>query len=186
MIRHQVRTEYRIAFPYLFNSRPRSVHMTPYHYPSLYYVKADDPDLPAYYFDPIINPVSAFRTTKGNNYAESDEMDLEDLIVPEDFAPILDELPLYTDTTSLGIALYWAPRPFNMRSGLTRRAIDVPLINRWFHEHCPPEYPVKVRVSYQKLLKYWVLNQLHHRKPKAVAKKVLFKALKITKFFQST
>lgn len=36
-------------------------------------------------------------------------------------------------------------RPFNMRSGLTRRAIDVPLINRWFHEHCPPEYPVKVR-----------------------------------------
>lgn len=32
-----------------------------------------------------------------------------------------------------------------MRSGLTRRAIDVPLINRWFHEHCPPEYPVKVR-----------------------------------------
>jgi pre-mRNA-processing factor 8 len=73
-----------------------------------------------------------------------------------------------------------------MRSGFTRRCIDVPLINKWFHEHCPPEYPVKVRVSYQKLLKYWVLNQLHHRKPKAVAKKVLFKALKSTKFFQST
>jgi pre-mRNA-processing factor 8 len=110
VIRHQVRTEYRIAFPYLFNSRPRSVHMTPYHYPSLYYVKADDPDLPAYYFDPIINPVSAFRTAKGSNYAETDAADLEDMNVPEEFAPILDELPLYTDTTSLGIALYWAPR----------------------------------------------------------------------------
>jgi hypothetical protein len=26
---------------------------------------------------------------------------------------------------------------------------------------------VKVRVSYQKLLKVWVLNQLHHRAPKS-------------------
>ncbi len=30
-------------------------------------------------------------------------------------------------------------------------------------EHCPTSYPVKVRVSYQKLLKNYVLNQLHHR-----------------------
>jgi pre-mRNA-processing factor 8 len=78
--------------------------MTPYHYPSLYYVKADDPDLPAYYFDPIINPVSAFRSTKGSNFLETtDEADLEDLTVPEEFIPILDEIPLYTETTSLGI-----------------------------------------------------------------------------------
>ena len=59
-------------------------------------------------------------------------------------------------------------------------------MNRWFHEHCPSDYPVKVRVSYQKLLKYWVLNQLHQRKTKPVHKRVLFKALKSTKFFQST
>lgn len=45
---------------------------------------------------------------------------------------------------------------------------------------------MKVRVSYQKLLKYWVLNQLHNKKPKSIVKKVLFKALKSTKFFQST
>lgn len=42
----------------------------------------------------------------------------------------------------------------------------------------------KVRVSYQKLLKCWVLNQIHHRRPKALNKKYLFKSLKSTKFFQ--
>lgn len=42
----------------------------------------------------------------------------------------------------------------------------------------------QVRVSYQKLLKCWVLNQIHHRRPKALNKKFLFKSLKSTKFFQ--
>ena len=72
------------------------------------------------------------------------------------------------------------------RSGRTRRSVDVPLINNWFYEHCPPNNPVKVRVSYQKLLKMYVLNRLHHRHPKNLKKKSLFKALKATKFFQST
>ena len=47
-------------------------------------------------------------------------------------------------------------------------------------------YPVKVRVSYQKLLKMYVLNKLHHRPPKNMKKKSLFRALKSTKFFQTT
>eukprot|EP00981_Chlorochromonas_danica_P006074 scaffold1268_cov174-Ochromonas_danica.AAC.8 len=184
VVRHQLRTEYRIAFPHLYNSRPRSVHVSPYHYPALYYIKADDPDLPAYYFDPIINPISAFRTTRRET--ETTEEDEEDLQLPEDFVAFLDEEPLYTDNTASGISLYWAPKPFNKRSGTTKRAYDVPLVNQWFHEHCPHEYPVKVRVSYQKLLKGWVLNKLHHRPPKPVAKKSLMKALKATKFFQCT
>lgn len=40
IIRHPIRTEYRVAFPFLYNSRPRSVHMAPYHHPMLYYIKA--------------------------------------------------------------------------------------------------------------------------------------------------
>lgn len=74
-----------------------------------------------------------------------------------------------------GIALLYAPRPFNLRSGATRRACDVPLVNEWFHEHSSQSYPVKVRVSYQKLLKMYVLNLLHHRSPKNLKKKSLFK-----------
>jgi pre-mRNA-processing factor 8 len=37
----------------------------------------------------------------------------------------------------------------------------------------PPQ--VKIRVSYQKLLKCWVYNQLKHRPPKALNKKYLFR-----------
>jgi pre-mRNA-processing factor 8 len=45
---------------------------------------------------------------------------------------------------------------------------------------------VKVRVSYQKLLKCWVLNSLHHKRPKSQNKRNLFKAFQATKFFQLT
>ena len=40
IIRHQIRSEYRVAFPFLYNSRPRAVHLAPYHHPALYYLKA--------------------------------------------------------------------------------------------------------------------------------------------------
>ncbi|KAJ1631132.1 NUC069, PrP8 N-terminal domain-containing protein [Pavlovales sp. CCMP2436] len=125
IIRQPMRTEYRIAFPYLFNSRPRDVHMPFYHHPTCCFIKSarllpeaaqvlraqsaapppvqesqqegplphatldqvlpvhadrlggggaadrlggsevaglttgDDPDLPAFYYDPIINPIPA-------------------------------------------------------------------------------------------------------------------------------
>ncbi len=45
---------------------------------------------------------------------------------------------------------------------------------------------MKVRVSYQKLLKMYVLNKLHHKPPKNMKKKSLFRALRATKFFQTT
>ena len=80
---------------------------------------------------------------------------------PPHLSPLL--VPPPADTTAAGISLLWAPRPFHLRSGRMRRACDVPLVNQWFMEHCPTSYPVKVRVSYQKLLKNYVLNQLHNK-----------------------
>lgn len=112
--------------------------------------------------------------------------DDDEFQLPEHVEPLLGELPLYSEQTASGVALLWAPRPFNLRSGHTRRAFDVPLVNCWFMEHCPANYPVKVRVSYQKLLKNYVLNVLHTRPPKSVKKKYLLRALRATKFFQST
>ena len=67
-----------------------------------------------------------------------------------------------------------------------RRAYDVTLIGPWWKERCPTGYPVKVRVSYQKLLKCWVLNCLHKRAPKGQKKRSLLKAFASTKFFQLT
>lgn len=46
------------------------------------------------------------------------------------------------------------------------RCFDVPLVNTWYREHVSYELPTKVKVSYQKLLKGWVMNQLHRRSPK--------------------
>ena len=102
--------------------------------------------------------------------------------------PLLSSIPLSTPRTGPGISLYFAPRPFHLRSGRTRRTIDVPLIGHWARERVSRDlnYPTKVRVSYQKLLKNWVLNQLHSRPNVKKNKKVLFKSLKATKFFQCT
>lgn len=58
--------------------------------------------------------------------------DDEEFELPEYVEPFLKETPLYTDNTANGIALLWAPRPFNLRSGRTRRAIDIPLIKNWW------------------------------------------------------
>ena len=34
IIRQQIRTKHKVAFPNLYNSLPRSVHLSPYHYPN--------------------------------------------------------------------------------------------------------------------------------------------------------
>jgi MFS superfamily sulfate permease-like transporter len=37
-----------------------------YHTPNVVYIKTEDPDLPAFYFDPLINPISHRHTNKVN------------------------------------------------------------------------------------------------------------------------
>jgi len=189
IIRQPLRTEYRVAFPHLYNNRPRKVAVAPYHTPQVMYIKAEDPDLPAFYYDPLLHPIPAYKSDRRaarRDSAAAGAEEEEEFVLPEGAEPFLGAQPLYTANTAAGISLLWAPRPFNLRSGATRRAIDVPLVSSWFHEHCPSSYPVKVRVSYQKLLKCYVLNQLHRRKPKSLKRRDLFKSLKATKFFQST
>ncbi|KPV75640.1 uncharacterized protein RHOBADRAFT_52685 [Rhodotorula graminis WP1] len=194
IIRQQIRTEYKIAFPHLYNSRPRSVHISPYHEPHNLYIRTEDPDLPAFYFDPMIHPISSRGVAPknelvphevdvfgGDSNGEDDEFEL-----PDECEAFLADDDVETDRTADAIALWWAPYPYNQRSGRTVRAQDVPLVKNWYLEHCPPGQAVKVRVSYQKLLKCYVLNQLHHRRPKAQVKKSLLKQLKATKFFQTT
>ncbi|XP_072978887.1 pre-mRNA-processing-splicing factor 8A [Typha angustifolia] len=186
IIRQPLRTEYRIAFPHLYNNRPRKVKLCVYHSPMIMYIKTEDPDLPAFYYDPLINPITSINKVDRREKKVNEEEDEEDFNLPDGVAPLLADIQLYTDTTAAGVALLFAPRPFNMRSGRMRRSEDIPLVSEWYKEHCPPSYPVKVRVSYQKLLKCYVLNELHHRPPKAQKKKHLFRSLQATKFFQTT
>ncbi|KAI3617313.1 hypothetical protein CBS9595_003222 [Malassezia furfur] len=209
IIRQQIRTEYRVAFPHLYNSRPRSVYLGTYHEPKNVYVRTDDPDLPAFYFDPSLNPISSRALSSASHFrghyddgepvlshedavfGEGVEGDAalppnEAFVLPEGVEPFLDDAPLETTWTADALALWWAPPPYNRRSGYTRRRVDVPLIKSWYLEHCPPNQPVKVRVSYQKLLKKFVHNTLHTKPYKPQTKKNLFRQLKATKFFQTT
>ncbi|OCF36708.1 pre-mRNA-processing-splicing factor 8 [Kwoniella heveanensis BCC8398] len=194
IIRGVIRSEYKVAYPHLYNSLPRSVHIGTYHEPKNVYIKTDDPDLPAFYFDPLINPISQRVVQEAHTPLVSHEDAVfgfgndedDDFELPEELEPFLGLQQLENENTADAIALYWAPYPYNMRSGRMRRAQDVPLIKNFYLEHCPPNQAVKIRVSYQKLLKNYVMNALHHRRPKAMAKRNLFRSLKNTKFFQST
>ncbi|KAI4279507.1 MAG: hypothetical protein LQ337_000208 [Flavoplaca oasis] len=193
IFRSPIRTEYRVAFPFLYNSLPRSVKLSWYSHPQVVYVRAEDPSLPAFYFDPVINPISS-RSVAPKNITVSHEDEIfgygnnedEEFVLPQEVEPFLADEEIYTSETSSAIALWWAPFPFDRRSGRMVRAQDVPLVKQWYLEHCPQGQPVKVRVSYQKLLKTFVLNELHKKKPKAQNKQNLMKSLRSTKFFQQT
>lgn len=193
IFRAPIRTEYRVAFPYLYNSLPRSIKLAWYSHPQVVYVRSEVPDLPAFYFDPVINPISS-RSVAPKNITVSHEDEIfgvgnnedDEFELPGNVEPFLADEELYTSETSSAIALWWAPFPFDRRSGKMVRAQDVPLVKQWYLEHCPSGQPVKVRVSYQKLLKSFVLNELHKKKPKAQSKQDLLKTLKSTKFFQQT
>ncbi|KAK5162724.1 pre-mRNA-splicing factor 8 [Saxophila tyrrhenica] len=198
IFRAPIRTEYRVAYPFLYNSLPRSVKLGVYSHPQTVYVKTEDPSLPAFYFDPVINPISSRSVAPKNltishedeifGYGNNEETDEEEggFSLPDEVEPFMADDELYNEDTASGIALWWAPYPFDRRSGKMVRAQDVPLVKQWYLEHVPAGQPVKVRVSYQKLLKTYVLNELHKKPAKAQNKQNLCRSLKSTKFFQQT
>jgi pre-mRNA-processing factor 8 len=196
IFRNPIRTECRVSYPFLYNALPRSVHLSWHSHPQVVYSINEDHDLPAFYFDTTINPISS-RAVAPKNITVSHEDELfgpgnieepeeEAFELPAAVEPFFADDELSTEDTAAAIELWWAPFPFDRRSGRMVRAQDVPLIKHWYLEHCPPKQPVKVRVSYQKLLKSYVLNELHKKRPKSLQKQNLLSTLKQTKFFQQT
>ena len=118
IIRQQIRTEYKVAFPHLYNSLPRSVQISPYHTPKNVYIRTDDPDLPAFYFDPLINPVSSRSFVPKVQPLVSHEDAIfgpdgneDDFELPEEVEPFLVDKDLENEHTADAIALWWAPAP---------------------------------------------------------------------------
>ncbi|EPS92561.1 hypothetical protein FOMPIDRAFT_1033908 [Fomitopsis schrenkii] len=99
IIRQQIRTEYKVAFPHLYNLLARSVHISPYHTPKNDHIRIDDPDLPAFYFDPLINPISLRDMIFRPNNADDDDFEL-----PDKVKPFLEDKPLESDLTADAIA----------------------------------------------------------------------------------
>lgn len=207
----------------MYNSLPRSIHIGIYHEPKVrllpltrkpadieqnLYIRTDDPDLPAFYFDraarslicrtlshirtATIHPISSRSVQPKNQVIAHEDLlfpdpnEEDDFELPDEVEPFLNEADISNDLTADAIALWWAPFPYNNRSGHTERAQDLPLIKDWYLEHCPPGQAVKVRVSYQKLLKAYVLNKLHYKTPAPQTKRSLLRQLGQTKFFQQT
>ncbi|CEP25031.1 PRP8 [Cyberlindnera jadinii] len=190
IFRIPIRTEYKVAYPQLYNSLPRSVEISWYADPINCFIKREDDDLPAFYFDPALAPISprTVENTKTDSELELFDINGEDV---EAFAlpnihPFLEEEEIEMDDTADAIELWWAPYPFNRRSGKTIRAQDVALVKSWFLQRSPRDVPVKTRVSYQKLLKGHVINELHKVPPSNHKKVQLLKSLKNTKYFQTT
>jgi len=96
IVRHPVRTEYKIAFPHLYNSRPRRVEQGIYHSPPVAFVMNDDPDMPTFNFDEVINPISAYKKEKLVNEERSflTDEDFEEFEMPEEVEAVLSEEPL--------------------------------------------------------------------------------------------
>ena len=191
IIRRPLRTEYRVAFPHLYNSRPRKVSLGRYHSPASCFIRNNDPSLPAFHYDPLYYPIPPRHKVQTTVSTEFDDVHpetgkLEEFMLPEGVGPFLSLHPLSTGNTRDGINLLHTQYPFNTRSGRMKRATDIPLVKRFYQEHCPSNFPTKVKVSHQKLLKKCVLNDLHKKTLKSRNKKSLLKALKMTKFFQST
>jgi len=191
--RNYIRTEYRVAYPFLYNNRPRKVAVARHSSPLLSYVPSPADDQPVFRFDSSLNVISHYKAEKidpGRTEKVSDEdlADLNALIQTKGIhiAPLLSEEDHQAAQTSVGFKMLFAPKYFKYRSGVMRRACDVPLINPWYQEKCSRESPVKVRVSYQKLLKLWVLNSLHHQPPSTQKKRSLVKEFAKTKYFHHT
>lgn len=65
IVRNPLRTEYRIAFPHLYNSRPRKVDLSSYHYPPVAYIEPSDQMREVTFnFDESLNPISAYKRDK--------------------------------------------------------------------------------------------------------------------------
>lgn len=168
ILRQQIRTEYKVAYPHLYNSRPRSVQIGSYHEPHNLYIRTEDPDLPAFYYDPIIHPISSRGVAPKNELVSHEatvfppdfDDEEDEFTVPEGCEALLEDDEIETDRTADAISLWHAPFPYNQRSGRTVRAQDVPLVKDWYLEHCPPNQAVKVRVSYQKLVSCGVFSSV--------------------------
>lgn len=78
-----------MAFPYLYNNRPRKVRLSAYHQPMVMYIKTEDPDLPAFYYDPLIHPIASYRTSAAAEEEQEEDYLDDDFELPEGVAPFL-------------------------------------------------------------------------------------------------
>ncbi|KAL3228560.1 Pre-mRNA-splicing factor 8 [Nakaseomyces bracarensis] len=174
IFRNPIRSEHRLTFPHVYNSRPRSVTNSWHSHP-IFCLEQFTKSSESFSEEIMIPNISSNHSTKLNSYD-----------IGLDIKPLMHEEALSEINTKDAIKLFHAPFPFNRRSGSTKRAEDVPLVKSWYLQHPEEEFPVKVKVSYQRLLKRNVFNELKENKDRHHKKLKLISGLKSTKYFQET
>lgn len=184
IIRIPDRSEYKVAFPFLYNSFVKAVKPSWYHHPlrcNLHNIH-ENIDIP-FYFNSKFNTITPHKR-RSRVAKEKTSIDYK---LPENFSPFLDDTAITSPEISGSIELLFAPYPFNRRSGHNVRAEDSTIVKSWYQQRPPRGSPLKVRISHQKLLKGKVLNELHSQKAEKTRRNVkLLKSLKATKYFQQT
>ncbi|CAK7904636.1 pre-mRNA-splicing factor 8 [[Candida] anglica] len=193
IFRQPIRTEYRVAFPWVYNSEMNVEKVGWYSEPLRASNTKFNQELPAFRWDPEYVDIPRKRRKpkkkRATNSADALEESYKSLLKPkvELPTPFGMDSPIEPEFTASSISLYHSPFPFNRRSGRTVRAQDVALTKPWYKLHTSGKTPLKTRVSHQKLLKSYVLNELHSKKPNAAIRRgSLLKTLKQTKYFQET
>ncbi|SCU81555.1 LAME_0B07646g1_1 [Lachancea meyersii CBS 8951] len=181
IFRIPLKTTYKVAFAHLYNNRPRSVRLSWYSAPISCCVSKDrDEKTSAFQFNESFNLIRKSPENRNKTLVSSD------FALPSNFKACMEDMELETPETQDAFSLFHAPFPYNRRTGKTIRSQDVALIKKWFLQRPGSEIPIKVRVSYQKLLKNHVLNELRESHTRARNKKKLLRSLRNTKFFQQT
>ncbi|KAH9601384.1 PRO8NT domain [Trypanosoma melophagium] len=183
-------TERQIAFPFLNSDVVEGVTLAPYHYPAEVRVENDNPDIPCFSWNPSLNPIKALQrnhpeVTPGTpgvlcsatlrRLEEVNNMDFEkeeeqkgatteeELELPYNFIPFLEEFPLEDVDTKQAMTLAFAPPPYNSFEGGMKRRIDIPVAEHWSQD--PPNLLTtdtrdKILRSYTQLLKHHVAKNL--------------------------
>lgn len=176
IFRNPIRSENRLTYPNVYNSRPRSVANNWHSHP-------------IFCLEEFTNSTDCFpeRNSEIPDIKEAHmKREKESFDFGFNLKPLMNEENICSPKCMDSIKLYHAPFPFNRRSGRTKRAEDVPIVKSWYLQHSEDDQPVKVKISYQRLLKRNVFNELKKRKDLKAKKLKLLASLRSTKYFQET
>jgi pre-mRNA-processing factor 8 len=200
IIRSPLKPEFKVAFPFLYNSFIKNVSVGWYHNPPNCFSVEPNPEFTtAFQFNSTFNPILPFKSKLKASKPGLEDLNLKNLV------PYFEEFKKRSDNSthvendiykidqlavSNALTLLNAPYPFNKRSGKMVRAEDVAIVKSWYKQRPDYNSVVKVRVSYQKLLKNHVLNELHNpngaHANKSRRKRKLLQSLQATRYFQKT
>ncbi|KAF6066513.1 PROCN domain family protein [Candida albicans] len=145
--------------------------------------------LPAFTFNPKFNLIVPKTQPKKSEDKDDDDDDNNDFAL--DVEPFLS----WTTTEETNDIEEFGEVPVEPKgtadAGKTIRAQDAALTKDWYLHQAPKSSNTKVRVSYQKLLKNYVLNEVHkrpnsRRRSHKNKHQKLLRSLKMTKYFQQT